>query len=1324
MNRDYIDEDALTKRAAQERLLISKLTREDLEDKYLKVYDENILLKKHCRKQEEKIKKMATKLIRLVNDRKRSAQLNNAGYHANGQQGAAKKGGLMRDVETEELIAELQQKLGEAEMQNKRLRENLQINKIQLQTLQTQKKPANGVYDGVSARIDTGLAKRTISGGNTNRQQIRTISTNYNHQHIPQHQIDYGQLYNEKQELEDMVQRYQSQIADQENLIESLRMQLKERELNFEEDLLKLKNQVSHDHKQSLQENIDQIRLQRELKEKANQYTELYQKFNNLQQQHLQLKDNHDNLLNEIERYHQQLKQEQQRSLTLRTELKNSSHNQREILELKERVEDLKRDNEILKESNEKLLTSAFNLEREREFREREKALKLQIAQLEATLKTDVGEKGSILDKLTAERTSYDKLNNEFREMQVKYYEMKQKFDDMNEKIQFLSHEGNYDYKEIEEALIIVKERKTKKTDFVSDFENGKSKSLQRKINEMEAYLAETVRELDKQRHLLVTQVKINEDFKKEVSLLQSKMEENRAEYEKRTLEQAQLLDLRQARIKKLERQLKDIAYGTKPVRIQSEMATTGGPMDEIDDSQLVAQLERGQNIFEIHLTRIILSDEAIKLMNEKDPSTFCTIEFFEHELQTSPIIKGTKPEFNFTSQYVVKIDDFFLHYLQKETTTVELHQAFGSDYRTLAACQLSFRDIIDSNIPRLNGTARLISLDDRNTGVTFGTLEYWVRLVMPVDQAFRLYKERTKALGYISTNIRAMNDQTASAAATKKMQSADNMNELHVNILRCSRINSKEKSKQPAAYCVYKFFDFKDHDTEIIPASNYPEFNDHKSYSVHMDIDLDRYLRKESLSIYVFDDNQPENDPDYLGMIRIPLMALAHDKDIKGTFEILRADGTPNGTIDVNIYWQYTYTAPAVSTLSKSTASKTATNTQKPAANSGNIAKQHSDADKHDVSVQPPAIDHQKQTNGGHMANGHERKSSAGSVSSQKSLQKQPLKKVNHHQQQQQPQHDVVSPRDRTSPNIVSPRRKNSRSAHSSVSSDFSNRDAANSTIKPQNDNLASTNNYNDTYFGDDPRSMTQNDWANVQSELKRTTENNVADSIESGQKEFRRDDSDSDEIEEVTNNRESRDTDNNIYEEEMDDDEDVVSTPKASYDGVSKSDKFAIEIENFSLNPSSDAIKRDDIRQLFVSMNLLDMDAGELESPYPKPKPTKPNQVVTFNFRKEFHIDSEHNMNNRRQLARALVNEKDAIITFAVVSEPDDEESECEDIAYGYVDMNEILRSKEDFIGKQITLLDANDQKSAVGYMTVSVEILEALIAIRNEMVLTETQ
>lgn len=119
-------------------------------------------------------------------------------------------------------------------------------------------------------------------------------------------------------------------------------------------------------------------------------------------------------------------------------------------------------------------------------------------------------------------------------------------------------------------------------------------------------------------------------------------------------------------------------------------------------------------------------------------------------------------------------------------------------------------------------------------------------------------------------------------------------MNELNINILRCSKITSLQQlsnggkaGAQPSPYCVYKFFDFDDHDTEIIAASNYPEFNDHRAYAVHMDIDLDKYLKSYMLEIYVFDDNEPEDSGTYLGVAKIPLIELAHSKDIKGTYEL-----------------------------------------------------------------------------------------------------------------------------------------------------------------------------------------------------------------------------------------------------------------------------------------------------------------------------------------------------------------------------------------------------------------------------------------------------
>ncbi len=96
-------------------------------------------------------------------------------------------------------------------------------------------------------------------------------------------------------------------------------------------------------------------------------------------------------------------------------------------------------------------------------------------------------------------------------------------------------------------------------------------------------------------------------------------MEENKAEFDAKIFEYAQLLDLRAARIKKLERQLNDIAYGTRQIRVgqdtgdkqlmkqqrRTSVSFVGEPAPHMLDHHLIAKLERGQNIFEIHITRV-----------------------------------------------------------------------------------------------------------------------------------------------------------------------------------------------------------------------------------------------------------------------------------------------------------------------------------------------------------------------------------------------------------------------------------------------------------------------------------------------------------------------------------------------------------------------------------------------------------------------------------------------------------------------------------------------------------------------------------------------
>jgi hypothetical protein len=137
----------------------------------------------------------------------------------------------------------------------------------------------------------------------------------------------------------------------------------------------------------------------------------------------------------------------------------------------------------------------------------------------------------------------------------------------------------------------------------------------------------------------------------------------------------------------------------------------------------------------------------------------------------------------------------------------------------------------------------------------------------------------------------------------------------------------------QPDLYCIYKFYDFTDHDSITIPSTNNPNFDDRTQYPVQMDADLDRYLKQSQLTIFVFDDRDQKEDR-YLARADIPLITLAHDKPIQGTFDMHNDRGEKNGTMDVQLKWTNAYLPPSSSTRTPAQRSKSSlTNSREPLA-------------------------------------------------------------------------------------------------------------------------------------------------------------------------------------------------------------------------------------------------------------------------------------------------------------------------------------------------------------------------------------------------------
>ncbi|XP_021573140.1 protein fantom isoform X2 [Carlito syrichta] len=893
-----------TTRTMKSRQAVSRVSREELEDRFLRLHDENILLKQHARKQEDKIKRMATKLIRLVNDKKRYERVG----------GGPKR--LGRDVEMEEMIEQLQEKVHELERQNEALKNRLISTKQQLQIQGYRQTP----YNHVQSRINTGRRK-----GNENasiqeclRKGIRFQDGDVTETLQPM-LTKYGnslleEAKGEIRNLENVIQSQRGQIEELEHLAEILKTQLRRKENEIELSLLQLREQQATDQRSNIRDNVEMIKLHKQLVEKSSALSVMEGKFIQLQEKQRTLRISHDALMANGEELNMQLKEQRLKCCSLEKQLHSMKFSERRIEELQDRINDLEKERELLKENYDKLYDSAFSAAHEEQWKLKEQQLKVQIAQLETALKSDLTDKTEILDRLKTERDQNEKLIQENRELQLQYLEQKQQLDELKNRMKFYNQENNVNADELSEALLLIKARKEQKSgdlSFLEKVDSKINKDPEHCMRELQATHAETVQELEKTRNMLIMQHKINRDYQMEVEAVMRKMENLQQDYELKVEQYVHLLDIRAARIQKLEAQLKDIAYGTKQYKFKPEIM----PDDSVDEFDETIHLERGENLFEIHINKVTFSSEVLQASGDKEPVTFCTYAFYDFELQTTPIVRGPHPEYNFTSQYLVHVNDLFLQYIQKNTITLEVHQAYSTDYETIAACQLKFHEILEKS-GRIFCTASLVGT--KGDIPNFGTVEYWFRLRVPMDQAIRLYRERAKALGYITSNFRSseqMQSFSHQAPKTAQLSSTDstegNLNELHITIRCCNHLQSRASHLQPHPYVVYKFFDFADHDTAIIPSSNDPQFDDHMYFPVPMNMDLDRYLKSETLSFYVFDDSDTQEST-YIGKANVPLISLSHDRYIAGIFELTDYQKHPAGTIHVILKWKFAYLPPS----------------------------------------------------------------------------------------------------------------------------------------------------------------------------------------------------------------------------------------------------------------------------------------------------------------------------------------------------------------------------------------------------------------------------
>ena len=184
-------------------------------------------------------------------------------------------------------------------------------------------------------------------------------------------------------------------------------------------------------------------------------------------------------------------------------------------------------------------------------------------------------------------------------------------------------------------------------------------------------------------------------------------------------------MELRAAKIEKLENQLQETSFGTLEKSLNNSLVETG----QIHASGTTINAASGQSLFEINIQKISLNQDFLMLIGLSEPRVFLSWVFYNNDQSYTPVLQGPMVVFNSSSYYKVKLDDSFLDFLMESDVMFQVHLAIKNECQTFAAAWIKFSEILDYPQNKLHGKASLLGVKGSSKEKSVGSLYYWFKL-------------------------------------------------------------------------------------------------------------------------------------------------------------------------------------------------------------------------------------------------------------------------------------------------------------------------------------------------------------------------------------------------------------------------------------------------------------------------------------------------------------------------------------------------------------------------------------------------------------------
>ena len=352
----------------------------------------------------------------------------------------------------------------------------------------------------------------------------------------------------------------------------------------------------------------------------------------------------------------------------------------------------------------------------------------------------------------------------------------------------------------------------------------------------------------------------------------------------------------------------------------------------EFSEDETEVELSMNENALDIFFGECVYEDGLSEELgfNIDHILSFFSVDFYVHETQTSDILNGKTPQFNFQITFKVDMNEKFITYLESEYIYLDIYSLRDNVQSIFGKGKIRLKDLIEvekstqSSTRVINSIVSLYYISDSNLKIA--SIHYKMRMRKPLIETLKWYKAQTQF-------IREKNP-VHDLLITKAEQNIKNYEylggkyyEVKILINKAVGILINNPGRKIRPYFYYKFYNNGEKYSQISSGNN-PIFEDVSSFRVNYNKDFINYVEKENLNIYIFDSMNPIeidiNDPnqvklvntnqeaanDLIGICRVPLKGLLINDLVQGEFPIVNMKNEKIGILNLNIFWEEVNTA------------------------------------------------------------------------------------------------------------------------------------------------------------------------------------------------------------------------------------------------------------------------------------------------------------------------------------------------------------------------------------------------------------------------------